>query len=120
MFAQQTVFTTDGVQRKVFKDTGSKERYGVETKVVSTKMVFTNGGFKGNRVKMKGIGVEMKGIGVGNKICGQSDGVKTGWFSQQTGPNDRVWEWKKSTGVNKSCFHNRWGQKELFSQQTGS
>ena len=69
---------------------------------------------------MKGIGVEMKGIGVGNKICGQSDGVKTGWFSQQTGPNDRVWEWKKSTGVNKSCFHNRWGQKEWFSQQTRS
>ena len=109
MFAQQTVFTTDGVQRKVFKDTGSKERYGVETKVVSTKMVFTNGGFKSQRVKMKGIWVEMKGIGV-EKIF-----------------------WVNQTGSKKDGFHNRriqmkgmgvekihWCQQKLFSQQVGS
>ena len=80
--------------------------------------------------EMKDIGVEMKGIGVEKIFCGQSDGVKKGWFFTTDRSKWKVWEWKNplvstkvvftTGGVKKNGFHNKRGHKGWFSPQTGS
>ena len=72
--------------------------------MVSTKIVFTT-----DRVKKDDF----------HNKRGPREGVK-GNRVKMKGPRGGNERYKKWSGVNKDCFHNRRGQSGWFSQQTGS